>query len=221
MAEFIVHGTPGSPFVRAPLIAIEEKGATWELAAVEFGGHKAPEYRAIHPFHKIPTLDHGDFRLYETFAILNYIDRATEGPALVPADTRQAARMNQILSITLCYVMPLVSATLSFQRTIAPLLGIPADEDAVKVAIGPARETLAEVARLLGSHPFMAGERISLADCMLAPHISFLRGHDEGRMLLGELPGISAWIERMEARPSMTATIWDRLIELTGVRLAA
>ena len=48
------------------------------------GAHRAHDYRAIHPFQKIPTLDHGDFRLYETHAILRYLDRVCVGPALVP-----------------------------------------------------------------------------------------------------------------------------------------
>ncbi|HYZ49199.1 MAG TPA: glutathione S-transferase family protein [Sphingomonas sp.] len=221
MAEFVIHGVPGSPYVRAPLVALEEKGAAWKLAALPFGGHKAPEYRAIHPFQKIPAMDHGDFRLYETTAMLRYIDNAIDGPALVPADPKLAARMDQVMSVTLCYVTPTVSATLSFHRMVAPVLGLPVDEQAIASGIGPARDTLAEVARLLGSQPFMAGEQVSLADCMLASHISFLREYDEGRMLLAELPGLSAWIERMEARPSMTATTWDRLREMTGQKLAA
>jgi glutathione S-transferase len=221
MTEFVIHGIPGSPYVRAPLVALEEKGAPWTLAALPFGGHKTPEYRAIHPFQKIPAMDHGDFRLYETLAILRYIDRVADGPALVPADPRLAARMDQIMSVTLCYVTPQVTFTLSFQRCVAPKLGLPVDEQVVASGIGPARETLAEVARLLGGQPFMAGEQVSLADCMLAPHIAFLRDYDEGRMLLAELPGLSAWIERMEARPSMTATSWERLREMTGQKLAA
>jgi len=221
MSEFVIHGVPGSPFLRAPLIAAEEKGASWKLAALPFGGHKTPEYKAIHPFQKIPAMDHGDFRLYETIAILRYIDRVSEGPDLVPADPRLAARMDQLLSMVLCYVTPQVTFTLSFQRKVAPLLGLPVDEAAIVAAIEPARHTLGEVSRLLGGQRFLAGDAVSLADCLMASHISFLRDYEEGRMLLSELPSLEAWIERMEARPSMKATAWDRLLELTGEKLAA
>ena len=32
MTDFVVHGVPGSPFVRAPLLVLEEKGADYRLA---------------------------------------------------------------------------------------------------------------------------------------------------------------------------------------------
>ncbi len=37
MSGMIVHGIPGSPYVRAALLALEEKGADYELAAMQFG----------------------------------------------------------------------------------------------------------------------------------------------------------------------------------------
>jgi glutathione S-transferase len=92
------------------------------------GAHRVPEYRAIHPFHKIPTLDHGDFRLYETTAILRYLDRMADTPALVPDDARAVARMDQMISITACYVAPRISGALSFPRRVAPMIGLPVDE---------------------------------------------------------------------------------------------
>ena len=95
MTDFIVHGVPGSPYVRTVLLALEEKGAPWRLAGLAMGGNRAPGYRAIHPFAKIPALDHGDFHLYETDAILRYIDAAVPGPSLIPSDVRAGARMAQ------------------------------------------------------------------------------------------------------------------------------
>src|SRR3954470_7419900 len=171
--QFVLHGIPGSPYVRTPLLALEEKGLPWRLAAIAMGANRTPEYRAIHPFHKIPTLDHGDFRLYETAAILRYLDRMANAPALVPGDARMAARMDQLISITGCYVAPRISGALSFPRRVAPMFGIPVDDEAVAAAIEPAAETLDEIARLLGDQVFMAGDAITLADLMLAPHISF------------------------------------------------
>ena len=50
MTDFVIHGIPGSPYVRTPLLALEEKGLPWRLAAVPMGGNRAPEYRSIHPF---------------------------------------------------------------------------------------------------------------------------------------------------------------------------
>jgi glutathione S-transferase len=217
MTDFIVHGIPGSPFVRTVLLALEEKGLPWHLAAIPMGAHRAPDYAAIHPFHKIPSLDHGDFRLYETIAILGYLDRAAATNPLTPADTRAHARMDQVISIALCYVTTTISAAISFPRRVAPLVGIQVDDSAVAAAIPAAKHTMAELARLLGDQPFFAGEALSLADLMLVPHLAFLADFDEGRTLIADHANIAAWVDRMEARPSMVATSWDRLIALSGV----
>ena len=45
MTEFVLHGIPGSPYVRSVALALEEKGLGWRLAAVQMGAHRAPEYR--------------------------------------------------------------------------------------------------------------------------------------------------------------------------------
>jgi glutathione S-transferase len=217
MTDFTVHGIPGSPFVRTVLLALEEKGLPWNLAAIAIGAQREPGYAAIHPFHKIPTLDHGDFRLYETTAILGYLDRAAIANPLTPVDTRARARMDQLISIGLCYVTSTISGAISFPRRVAPLLGLQVDDSAVAAALPAARSTIAELARLLGDQPFFAGNALSLADLMLVPHLAFLADYDEGRALLAAQPNIDAWRVRMETRPSMAATEWDRLIALTGI----
>jgi glutathione S-transferase len=218
MTEFVVHGIAGSPYVRAVLLALEEKGLPWHLDAVPMGAQRDPDYRAIHPFQKIPTLDHADFRLYETAAILGYLDRTTAEPALTPRDSRDVARMDQLISITGCYLAPRVSGGLSFQRMVAPLIGMPVDETAVAEAVAPAGEVLDEVARLLGDTPFLVGGGLTLADLMIAPHLSFLPHFAEGQVLVAERPNLARWIERMEMRPSMAATTWDRLNEMVAAR---
>ncbi|MEO7688933.1 MAG: glutathione S-transferase family protein [Sphingomonas sp.] len=209
--QFVLHGIPGSPYVRTPLLALEEKGLSWRLAAIPMGGNRTPEYRAIHPFQKIPTLDHGDFRLYETRAILNYLDRIAPEPALTPADPKKTARMDQLIGITDSYLAPRLGGQLTFPRVVAARFGMPVDEEAVAAAVGPATEVVDEVARLLGDQQFMAGDALSLADLMLAPHLVFLPHFAEGQAILSRHNNLAAWIERMEARPSMAATTWDRL----------
>ena len=52
MSDFVIHGIPGSPYVRTALLVLEEKGLSWRLAAVPMGGNRTEAYRAIHPFQK-------------------------------------------------------------------------------------------------------------------------------------------------------------------------
>jgi glutathione S-transferase len=46
----------------------------------------------------VPILDHDGFRVYETAAIAAYVDEASTGPVLQPANARERARMNQWIS---------------------------------------------------------------------------------------------------------------------------
>jgi len=206
MTEFIVHGVPGSPFMRAVEVALREKSAPYRVRAMSPGESKSPEYLALHPFGRIPAFEHGDFRLYETQAILRYIDGVIPSPPLVPQDPRLAARMNQIIGINDCYFFPLVARAIVFNRIVGPkLLNLPIDEAAIAAAIPEGRRCIGEIERLLGEQPFLAGERLSLADVLFAPQLDFLAATPEGASLLAGTR-LNAWLGRMRARPSMIAT---------------
>ena len=125
MTDFIVHSIPGSPYGRAVLIALEEKGARYRLAALPPGSSKSAAHLARHPFGRIPTIEHGDFSLYETQAILRYIDRALPEPALTPTDARLAANMDLLMNLNDWYLFQGCMNVIGFQRVIAPrLLGL-------------------------------------------------------------------------------------------------
>ena len=213
MSRFTVHGVPGSPYVRAVLLTLEEKGADWRLQAMGMGHNKTPDYLALQPFGKIPVLLDGDFRLYETHAILRYLDRVLRAPPLVPDDPKQAARMDQLISITNAHVRPEVSGAITFARIVAPKFGIPIDESTIPPAIPAAEKCVAAIAELIGGQPYMAGEDVSLADLMLVPHLDYFAQCAEGEAILAPHPALGAWLSRMRARPSMAATGWDRLLE--------
>src|SRR6188768_4087414 len=104
MTEFVVTGIPGSPYVRAPLLLLEEKGVAYRLDALPFGAQRSPEYLRLQPFGKIPAFAHGDFAFYETQAFLRYVERVVPEPVLTPQGARAIARMDQLIGITDDYV---------------------------------------------------------------------------------------------------------------------
>jgi glutathione S-transferase len=219
VSEFIVHGIPGSPYVRSPLLVLEEKGLPYRLAAFGFGGQRTPEHTARHPFQKMPAIEHGDFRLFETQAILRYIDRVAPEPVLMPTDIRRLARMDQLLNITDSYLAPRISGALAFPRMVAPRFGMPIDEAKIAAAMPDAVQAVAAVAGLLGDGAYLTGDTITLADLHMIPQMSFLPHFAEGQALLAPHAGLAAWIARMEARPSMAATRWEKLMEKQGLPL--
>jgi glutathione S-transferase len=213
MSGMVVHGIPGSPYVRAALLTLEEKGAAYELAAMAPGTLKQQPHLSRQPFGRIPAFEHDGWMLYETRAIMRYVDAVVPGPRLQPDEPRAAARMDQLMNITDWYLMPQISATITFNRVVAPRFNRPVNEDAIVKAIPNARVCIAEIGRLLDGYPWMAGEAISLADLLLPPHLSMFAQAPEGAAILREHENLSGWLVRIEARPSMRATTWDRLLE--------
>lgn len=212
MSPFIVHSIPGSPFGRAVLATLEEKGADYRLAPVAPGAMRAPEHLARHPFGRVPVLEHDDFALYETQAILRYIDRVTPAPALTPADPRAAARMDQVMNVNDWYLFQGVANVIAFQRVVGPrVLGLNTDEAAIAEAMPKARLVFAELSRLLGAAPYFAGSQPSLADLLVAPQLDFFLETPEWSILAGPYDNLRDWMARMNARPSLKATTWDKV----------
>ena len=212
MSDFLVHVVPGSPFARAVLVTLEEKRIGYRLARVAPGTLRSAEHLRRHPFGRIPVLEHGDFRLYETQAILRYLDRVLPDPPFTPADARRAARMDQLMNVNDWYLFQGAAAVVGFQRIVGPrLLGLPCDESAITAALPKLRTALDELAQLLGAGPYVTGETPSLADLMLAPQLDFLQQTPEWEPLSAEHAGLRQWLTRMQARPSMQATAWEKV----------
>ena len=215
MSDFIVHSVPGSPFGRAVLAALEEKRAPYRLAPVAPGTMKTPEYLALHPFGRVPVLEHDGFLLYETQAILRYLDRVVPEPSLTPSNVKRAARMDQVMNVNDWYLFHGVGNVIIFHRVIAPrLMGVAPDEEAIKAAIPKAHTVFNELARLLGEQPYFTGDTLSLADLMLAPAVEFFTVIPEWSALGAPHLNLVAWMARMQERPSLKATTWERVTEL-------
>ena len=58
MSEFIVYSVPGSPYGRAVLATLEEKGAAYRLAPLAPGDAKSEPHLSRHPFGRVPVLEH-------------------------------------------------------------------------------------------------------------------------------------------------------------------
>lgn len=217
MSEFVVHSIPGSPFGRAVLAVLHEKSAPFVFSPVAAGTQRAAPHIGRHPFGRAPVLDHGDFRLYETQAILRYLDRVLLKPAFTPTDPRAAGRMDQLMNVSDWYLFQGVGNVIAFQRVVGPrLLGLTPDEAAIAAAMPKAHQVFAELSRLLGDEPYLAGEAVSLADFHVAPQLDFFAGAPEWAPLTATTPNLVAWLERMNARPSLAATTWAQVAALAA-----
>jgi glutathione S-transferase len=215
MSEFVVYTVPGSPYARAVLATLEEKRVDYRLSPLAPAGIKSEPHLSRHPFGRMPAVEHDGFRLYETQAILRYIDRIFPGPSLTPADPKAAARMDQVMNINDWYLFQGVANVIVFHRVIGPrLLGVAPDEAAIAAAMPQAYVVFGEFAQLLGSQPCFAGDQLSLADLMGAPQLDFFAGTPEWAPLTANKPNLLAWLDRMNRRASMQATTWSRVSEM-------
>jgi glutathione S-transferase len=161
------------------------------------------------------VLEHDGFMLYETQAILRYLDRVLPTPPLTPADPRAAANMDRAMNVSDWYLFNGVNNVIGFQRIVAPrLMGVAPDEAAIAAAMPKAHTVFNELARLLGAQPYFTGENVTLADLTIAPQLDFLALTPEWTELSARHRNLVDWLARMNARPSFQATTWEKLTEL-------
>jgi glutathione S-transferase len=158
------------------------------------------------------VLEHGDFRLYETQAILRYLDRVLPEPPLTPTDPRRAARMDQLMNVNDWYLFHGAANVIGFQRIVGPrLMGLAPDEAAIAAAMPKAQAVFAELGAVLGAQPYFTGETPTLADLLLGPQIDFLALTPEWEALSARHANLQQWLTRLQARPSFLATTWEKV----------
>jgi glutathione S-transferase len=62
MSDIVVYGVPGSPFMRAVQMGLEEKNAAYRVQTLGVGESKSEAYLRKHPFGRVPAFEHGNFR---------------------------------------------------------------------------------------------------------------------------------------------------------------
>ena len=204
MTKLTMYGIPQSTYVRTARMACHEKDVPYDL--VPLWPH-AEETEALHPFGRIPVMKHGDFVLTETSAIARYIDRAFDGPPLMPADGRTAARADQWISAACDYFYQSMVRDLVLPRLVFPAIGRLTDEAAIAASEETRRKHLAVVEATLAKSDHLAGTALTLADLFLAPILYWVVLTPEGKAALAGRDGIARWRERIAARPSFKDTM--------------
>jgi len=193
----------GSPYAWRVQLALEHKALPYERIVLSFGKGdlKTPEHLARNPRGKIPVLVDGDFALYESAAILEYLDEAypAQGRRLFPGDARARAVQRRVI----------LETNDSFEKASDPLVEQtfsvkPEERNAETIA--KARDaTRAELAHLERGFAgaYFAGDAPGAADFTVYTILGFLRrcatrlpdiAVDD---LIG--PRFGAWMQRMDA----------------------
>jgi glutathione S-transferase len=204
-----VYGHPLSSCTRKVMMTLAEKGRDADFVTVDLftGEHKGAGHLVRHPFGVVPVLDDDGFVLFESRAIVRYLEAKLGGARLVPDAPRSVARMDQWMSVDQSYVAPHTRA-LAIERIVKKHQGADADATAIDASERALAHAFATIDDALAKNTWLAGDAFSLADISLAPYVASLPMIGAQRLLSG-LPYLSAWWSRVRERPS-----WQRVLAL-------
>jgi glutathione S-transferase len=203
MTKPVVYGFQRSTYVNIVRLVLTHKQVAFEFNDLE-EQMGSPRHTELHPFGRVPILEHDGLRLYETSAIVLYLDGVFPDPPLQPQDRRARALMHQWISGVNSYYYPWIVYHLAHERLVFPALGITADEKVVAAAM-PKIERGLEVLEdaLAGRASFLTGAELTLADFFLYPSMYALSLTQEGQSLLPLKPAAQGWLARMDDLPTV------------------
>jgi glutathione S-transferase len=195
-----LHYHPLSTYARRVRIAIQEKSIPVELVEVDMPkrAHRGAEYLALNPYGRVPTLEDDGFVLYESTAILEYLELTHPEPPLVPKDPRGRATVS--MHMKLCDLqLTRPAGAIIFPKRFLP--NDRWDQEAMTRAKNEIEAHLGQVERALGDRTWMVGDAYSLVEVVYTPFVEFLP-------LMDVTPpaGVAAWVQRMLARPAAQQT---------------
>lgn len=196
-----LYSTKNSTFSRRIRIALFEKSVTVDEIDTPKEARATAEYRALNPYGRIPTLVDGSRTLYESSAILEYLEARYPEPPLVPSDA--AGRARAVMHLKICDV-EFTPHAVAIQRPKRLLPEESWDRSAFARSSAAIARHYEILERDLEDREYLVGDRFSWADLAYLP---FLHFHD---LLDVELPpNIAGWWNRLAERPSALATVPD------------
>jgi glutathione S-transferase len=194
---------PFSLFPRRVRIALREKGIACAEVVVDLpgGALREPEFRQLNPFGQVPVLEDDGVVIYESLAILEYLEERHPAPALLPSDAKGRAEARQLMLAAGDYLAP------PFKRWLARLFTPEsawdrADQEAAAAEIGAHLDVLEEI---LTGREYLAADAFTLADVAYAPMVCELATVQLAESL-NSRRAVRAWVERLRGRPAVRET---------------
>ena len=182
------------PYVQRAVISLTEKGVPFRRIDIDLS-NKPDWFKAASPLGKTPVLLVGETPIFESAAILEYLED-TQSPALHPADALARAEHRAWIEFG--------SAILN---DIAGLYSA-ADETTFGAKIAALRDKFARTEARLKA-PWFDGERFSLVDAVFGPVFRYCDAFERiGNFeILTDLPKAAAWRAALAARPAIKAAV--------------
>jgi glutathione S-transferase len=196
---------PMSSNARRARMAAIQLGLSPELVLIDLraGAQRRPEYLAINPNGKVPTLVDGEVVVWESLAIMIYLAEQTPGQTIYPADRVARTHVNQWLFWTANHWSPAI-AQLNYERFLKPMFGQGEPNDyAVQRALG----MFADFARVLDGQlarsRHVTGEALTVVDLAIAAPLMYV---DAVKLPVDASPHVQRWLGEIRALEAWRAT---------------
>jgi glutathione S-transferase len=189
-----------SPFAASVRMAIYAKriDSEVEVLAPPGGGLKSPEYLAVNPIGKVPSLGLDGWTLPESIVICEYLEDRFPEPSLRPPGAEDRARMRLLMRLVDLYLYP--GLLVLFQQ-----LGSPdRSEEKITEAFRTLDHASTHIQHWFGDGTHAVGDRLTLADCVLVPALFYVRSMSRAfrrEPFVGH-PRLLAYFERVAAEPA-------------------
>jgi glutathione S-transferase len=196
-----LYGFPPSPNTWKVRAVAAQLGIKLELQIVDLskGEQRTPAYLALNPTGRTPTLVDGDFTLWESTAIMQYLASRSEN-LLWPNDARVRADITRWQCWQLGHFGADSCVPLVFQRLVKKILNIgPPDASVVEKAIEAFKRDAGVLDSYLGKQRFLVGQALTLADFSVAALLVYA---EEAEMPLSQYPRVQEWSGRIFALPA-------------------
>ena len=193
-----LYGFPPSPNTWKVRAVAAQLGIKLELQLVDLpkGEQRTPGYLALNPTGRTPTLVDGDFKLWESTAIMQYLaSRSTN--SLWPNDARVRADIMRWQSWQLQHFAPDACVPLTFQRLVKKRLNLgPPDQAIVDKALEAFKRDASVLDAHLAKQRYLVGQELTLADLSVAAVLVYA---NEAEMPLAQYPRVQEWSGRIYA----------------------
>ncbi|KAL3838748.1 hypothetical protein ACJIZ3_023339 [Penstemon smallii] len=213
MSVVKVYGPANAACPQRVLACLIELGVEFELIPIklEIGEQKQPEFLLRQPFGQVPAIEDGDFRLFESRAIIRYYAAkygSKGGTNLLGNTLEEKALVDQWLEVeghnynSLIYILVL-------QLLVLPRMGQVSDMKLVREIEGKLDKVLDVYEERLSKSKYLAGEKFTLADLSHLPNTRFLMNEGGMDHLIKKRKNVYSWWIDISSRPA-----WQKVMEL-------
>ena len=191
-----LYALPPSPNTVKVAALIHHLGLDVEIVPVDMttGANKTPEYLEMNPNGLMPTLEDGDFHLWESNAILQYLAQKNPESGLYPTDIQGQADVTRWFQWNSAHMGAAIRPYM-YERMVKPMMmGQPTDEEVVAKAEPDFKRFAGVLEGHLSKHDFLVGNKLSVADFAVAANLIYA---GPARIPMGDFPKLQAFVQRI------------------------